>query len=333
MSPREGQVSAGMTEKVPTGICLPLRGFGGAEALRLGQLAEELGYDSVWVSELASYDAIAVATAIAATTEHIRIGTAIVPLTTRTPALHAMGASTFGDIAGERAMVGYGLSTVPIIEGWHGQDLPKALPAVRDLFAIIDQAFTGESTDYEGTVLKSHGFRLEAPSKTPPQRYLGALGPKMRQFSREKCDGLILNFAPRSALGTIARRERPAGSKYGITLPIRTAVGNDLDGQIERFRREAASYLRVPVYAESLKEQGKAEVVEAVSGLGSLQEMADALPDDFVDDMGLLGNRDRVHETLASIQDNGVTPLIVPIADPGDVATYEQTIRATVPRG
>ncbi|MGA7397926.1 MAG: LLM class flavin-dependent oxidoreductase, partial [Solirubrobacterales bacterium] len=178
MSPREGQVSAGMTEKVPTGICLPLRGFGGAEALRLGQLAEELGYDSVWVSELASYDAIAVATAIAATTENIRIGTAIVPLTTRTPALHAMGASTFGDVAGERAMIGYGLSTEPIINGWHGQDLPKALPAVRDLFTIMDQAFTGEATGYEGKVLKSNGFRLEAPSSTPPQRYLGALGPK-----------------------------------------------------------------------------------------------------------------------------------------------------------
>lgn len=320
-----------MTDKVPTGICLPLRGFGASEALRLGQLAEELGYDSVWVSELASYDAIAVATAIAATTERIRIGTAIVPVTTRSPALHAMGASTFGDVAGDRAIIGYGLSTEPIVEGWHGQDLPKALPATRDLFAILDQAFTGEATGYTGPVLKSNGFRLEAPSPTPPKRFLGALGPKMRRFARESADGLILNFAPRSALAEISAAERPGDRSYEIPLPIRTAVGDDLEDQLKRFRREAASYIRVPQYARSLREQGVGDVVDLVEGLGSLQEMADALPESFVDDMGLLGPAARCRETLASIDRDGVTPLLVPITDPGDVETYERTITELSP--
>ncbi|MDQ2700559.1 MAG: LLM class flavin-dependent oxidoreductase [Actinomycetota bacterium] len=319
-----------MTEEVPTGICLPLRGFDAGDALRFGQLAEELGYDSVWVSELASYDAIAVATAIAATTERIRIGTAIVPFTTRSPALQAMSASTLGAIAGDRSMIGYGLSTDVIIEGWHGQDLPKALPTVRDLFTILDQALGGEPTGHRGKVLHSNGFRLEKPATAPPQRYVGALGPKMRGFTRENADGLILNFAPRSALAGIAERERPEGRDFGIVLPIRTAIGGShrIKDQVRRFRRESASYMRVPVYEHSLRELGYGDVVDQVKDRGSLQEMADALPEDFIDDMGLLGTPERCHETMAGMYRDGVTPLIVPVTDPGDGELYEATIRS-----
>ncbi len=324
---------AGMTEKVPTGICLPLRDFNATDALRLGLLAEDLGYESVWVSELASYDAIAVATAIGAVTERITIGTAIVPFTTRSPALHAMGYSTLGSIGGDRTIVGYGLSTEPIIEGWHGQDLPKALPAVRDLFEILDQAMTGKATAHQGKVLSSNGFRLEKPTSTPPRRFIGALGPKMRQFTRERGDGLILNFAPRSALAGIAGRERPADRPdYGLVLPIRVAVGDDLDAQIHRFRRESASYMRVPVYASSLRGLGYGDVVDKVKDLDSLQEMADALPDEFVDDMGLIGTQDECREKMAAMVADGVTPLLVPITEPGDGETYERTIRALAPR-
>ena len=314
------------------GVCLPLRGFDGADALRLGRMAEELGYDSVWVSELASFDAIAGACSIAAVTERITIGTAIVPFTTRTPALHVMGYSTLGSLAGERAIVGYGLSTEPIIEGWHGQELPKALPTVRDLFAIVDQAMTGRPTDYEGPVLSSKGFRLEKPTSTPPRRVIGALGPKMRKFTREHADGLILNFAPRSTLSGFAERERPLGKPdHELVLPIRVAVGADLDAQIHRFRRETASYMRVPVYENSLRELGFGEVVDHVLGRDSLQAMADALPDDFADDMGLIGTEEDCREMMARMSQDGVTPLLVPIVDPGDNETYERTIRTLAP--
>lgn len=323
---------AGLTEEVPTGICLPLRGFGAEEALRLARLTEELGYDSVWVSELASYDAIAVATAIAAVTERITIGTAIVPFTTRSPALHAMGYSTLGSIGGERTIIGYGLSTEPIIEGWHGQDLPKALPTIRDLFAILDQAMTGQATDHEGKVLSSKGFRLEHPASTPPRRVIGALGPKMREFTRNHADGLILNFAPRSTLAGFAERERPADKPgHELVLPIRVAVGDDLDAQVRRFRRETASYMRVPVYEHSLRELGFGDVVDHVLGQDSLQEMADALPDEFADDMGLIGTEAECREKMARMVADGVTPLLVPITDPGDGETFERTIRTLAP--
>lgn len=288
---------------MPYGLCLPHRACGAADALRLAVLAEELGYDSVWVSELATYDAYALACAIATRTTRIRIGTAIVPVTTRTRALHAMSVSTFGHLAPGRGIVGFGISTEPIIGGWHEQPgaVARAVTRTRELFDFLD----GEMGS----------FRLEAPAPQPPKRFIGALGPRMRAFARERADGLILNFAPRSALAGIA-----AAEPFEVTLPVRIGYA---PGAEARFRREAASYLRVPEYAQSIAEQGYPDVVAQ----GPLQEMADALPQEFVDDMGILGDH---RDALDRMSADGVAPLLVPIVAPGDLEAFEAVMRAAV---
>lgn len=292
---------------MPYGLCLPHRACGAADALRLAELAEELGYDSVWVSELATYDAYALACAIATRTTRIRIGTAIVPVSTRTPALHAMSMSTLGHLAPGRAIVGFGISTQPIIGGWHGQDgvVERAVTRTRRLFDFLDGSM--------GT------FPLEAPAPQPPRRYVGALGARMRELTRERADGLILNFAPRSALAQIARAERTR-EDFEIALPIR--IGFDADAEA-RFRREAASYLRVPAYASSIAQQGYPDVVAQ----GELQAMADALPDGFVADMGILADH---RGALDEMRRDGVSPLLVPIVAPGDLDAFEAVMRAAV---
>ena len=288
---------------VKLGLCLPHRAVGAAEALEIAVHAEELGYDSVWVSELATYDAYALSCAIAARTTRITIGTAIVPVTTRTRALHAMSVSTLGHLAPNRSIVGFGISTEPIVGGWHEQPgaVRKAVTRTRELFDFLDG--------------NMNSFRLEAPALQPPKRYIGALGPKMCAFARDRADGLILNFAPRSALPQLG-----GGDEFEVTLPIRIAYSKDAE---PRFRREAASYLRVPAYEASIAQQGYPKVVEQ----GPLQTMADALPDDFVHDMGILEDH---QSALAKMLDDGVTPLLVPIVKPGDVADFRDIMRRAV---
>ncbi len=295
-----------------TGVCLPHRACGAADAHRLALLAEELGYDSVWVSEFATYDAYALACAIAATTERISIGTAIVPVSTRTPALHAMSMSTLAHLAPGRSIVGFGISTAHVIGGWHGQPgvVERALTHTRALFDFLDLALAGERT--------ATGFRLEAPPPQPPQRYVGALGPRLRAFTRERADGLILNFAPRSALAA-----EVAAEPGRAVLPVRIAIGGDLEDAERRFRREAASYLRVPVYENAIAAMGWPDLVPQ----GELQAMADGLPQPFVEDMGILGEP---HEKLAQMDADGVTPLLVPIVAPGDLEAFEAVMRDAV---
>jgi alkanesulfonate monooxygenase SsuD/methylene tetrahydromethanopterin reductase-like flavin-dependent oxidoreductase (luciferase family) len=295
--------------RVPIGLCLPHRATGADEALRLAVLAEELGYDSVWVSEFATYDAYALACAIAARTERIEIGTAIVPFSTRTGALHAMSMSTLAHLAPGRCVVGFGISTKPVIAGWHGQPgvVERALTQAQRLWEELDRALAGERT--------GGGFRLEAPPPRPPKRYVGALGPRMRAFTRERADGLILNLAPRSALAAQA-----AGEPGDVVLPVRVGEGHDAE---RRFRREAASYLRVPAYERAIAAMGYPDVVAQ----GELQQMADELPAAFVEDMGILGD---APAKLAAINRDGVTPLVVPVVAPGDLADFERIQRAAV---
>jgi probable F420-dependent oxidoreductase len=308
-----------------------MRSIGADQAFPLGELSEELGYDSVWVPEFATFDAIAVACVVAARTERIRIGTSIIPFTTRSAALHAMAASTLGHLAPGRSVLGYGVSTKLVIADWHGEPMPAAVTAARDVFAILDESLAGQATDHEGTVASSHGLRLEFPPPQPPLRFVGALGPKMRRLARESCDGLLLNFAPRSSLRALADAERPGDRPFEMALPIRVALADDLDEQMPRFRREVASYLRVPVYARWLRELGWDEVVDSISDLGSLQAMAEALPDAFVEDMGLFGDADECGEKIAAMRADGVTPLLIPVVEPGDITAFEKTIAALAP--
>jgi probable F420-dependent oxidoreductase len=310
----------------PTGVCLPHRRCSAASAIVLAQRAEALGYDSVWVSELATYDAVAVAAAIAMVTERVRVGLAIIPVTTRTPALHAMSLSTLGSLLPERAIVGYGVSTAEVIERWHGQDISGPVALTRDLFDIVDQALTGERTDHAGVRQHSHGFRLEGPAPSPPRRYLGALGPRMRRLARERADGLILNFAPRSRLAEIARSEQPRPS-FEVALPLRVAV-QPSEQDVTRFRRELASYLRVAPYAAAMRDFGMGAVVDRASAVDSLAEMAAALPDEFVADMWTAGDVAACREQLDRVRDDGVTPLLVQIVAPGDVAAFDAIISA-----
>lgn len=140
-------------------------------------------------------------------TKRIAIGTAIVPVSTRTPALHAMSMSTLAHLAPGRCIVGFGISTSPIIEGWHGQP---------------------------GVV--------------------------------ERADELILNFAPRSAHAAEVADEPGA-----VVLPIRIATGHDLHDAGRRFRRESASYLRVPAYTKA-RAQGVSPLLVPIVAPGDLKD-------------------------------------------------------------
>jgi alkanesulfonate monooxygenase SsuD/methylene tetrahydromethanopterin reductase-like flavin-dependent oxidoreductase (luciferase family) len=259
----------------PIGICLPHRRTAASDAVEIAVLAEELGFASVWVSEVATYDAVAVSAAIAERTTEITIGISIVPATTRTAALHAMSLSTLGWLLPGRCVVGYGVSTPTVIDDWHGQCLDRPLTEMRELFDILDQLTDGGPSNYSRTRRSSHGFRLEAPAPNPPRRWIGALGPKMRAFCTERAEGILLNLSSRRVLPEIAVRRPREG--FAIAMPIRVAIDPDPEDE-RRFRREAASYPRVPAYAAAARAEGNGAVVDLVHSLTKLEEMSAAIP-------------------------------------------------------
>lgn len=314
----------------PAGICVPYRGVTAAQAVDAGTAAAHAGYDSIWVSELAGYDAVAVAAAISARAPDVRVGTAVVPSTTRSPALLAMAAATLASLAPGRAVLGLGASTPTIVAGWHGGDAGRPLATMRDVLEILAAAFAGEPTDYRGERLSTRGFRLDAPPPERPRWYLGALGPKMRALAADRADGTILNFVPRTALEQLVAEAR-AGSApdHEVVLMVR-AGGDDADTEW-RLRRELASYLGVDGYARFFEQHGYHDVVASITGKPTLDAKARALPDALVHDVAILARSSDASRSLEQVRVAGATPLIVPVCRPGDAASFGAVAQALAP--
>src|SRR2546430_10668269 len=114
------------------------------KAVERVRMAEELGYESVYVTQIAGRDAFTVLAAYAAGTERIRLGTGVMPIYTRTPATVAQTAATLDELSDGRLNLGLGLSHRPVVEGWYGQTIDRPVAEMREYVAIVRAILRGE---------------------------------------------------------------------------------------------------------------------------------------------------------------------------------------------
>lgn len=311
------------------GLLLPHRRLDPASIVRLAVTAEEVGYGSVWAAEVSDYDAFALLAAIAMQTWRVQLGTAIVPVFTRTPALLAMSASTLNGLAPGRVVLGIGASSKGIVEDWHGRCFDQPVATVGDACHIIRQILSGAQTGYEGASQTSHSFQLSAPPSPRPRLYVAALGPAMRELAAERADGVILNFLPASKATAVASALQERSAKLEITALVRVSSGSD-DSR-RRLRKEFASYLRVTAYRNWLCSLGYHELVGSISPEDSPDRVADRLPDSLINDVSAVGDPDDCRARLSYLQESGVTPIVVPVPAIDDYEHLEHLVRAVAP--
>src|SRR5260221_964412 len=205
------------------GLNLGYWGAGAADGVALVQEAERLGYDSAWTSEAYGSDAVTPLTWVGALTSKIKLGTAILQMPARTPAMTAMTAATLDLLSGGRVLLGLGLSGPQVVEGWHGQPYGKPLVRTREYIEIVRRILAREAPlDYQGEAYQipiKGGTGLGKPLKLiiHPLRaripiYLAAIGPKNIELAGELSDGWLPLFFS------------PAG-KRPISLPLRPCRG------------------------------------------------------------------------------------------------------------
>lgn len=314
----------------PWEVCLPSRGVSPGAALRLAPLLEDCGYGGVWVTEVAGHDAVALLAAMATATSRVRLGTAIIPCATRSAALLAMGAATLAHLAPGRSTVGLGVSSAGIIQGWHDRPFESPLTQVSDTLTIIEQAFSGEATQYHGRALGSCGFTLQNRPETRPDFYLAALGPAMRALATERFDGVILNFLPRSRCEEVVAQMTPSRG-FEVTTLVRVSVEGEAPGGLGRLRKELASYLRFEQYSRWLAGLGYGDVVAALHGESELGDRVAQVPVDLLRDVSVIGDARGCRRQLEQMCAAGVTPLVIPDVPVGDLAGMERVIRAIAP--
>jgi probable F420-dependent oxidoreductase len=305
--------------------------------VELAKRAErEWGYDAIWLAETNGPDSFSLAGALAMATERATIGTAIVPVYNRTPAVLAMSAATVQQLSGGRFVLGLGSSSHAIIGDWNGVPFERPLAHVRESVAILRQALAGQKTDFDGSVFRSHGLRLGTGRVSPVPIYLAGLREKMLQMAGAIGDGLIVNLFPVTALPQILAAYRVGAVEAGrdatrdeVVCRFQVLVTDDVPGARNLVRLAFGGYAAAPVYNKFFAWWGfedEARDVAAAFARRDRAGVAAAMHDGFVDRISILGTAEQCRAQLAEFVAAGVTTSVIsPLAiDPRAIeATFE----------
>jgi probable F420-dependent oxidoreductase len=304
--------------------------------------AEDLGYESVWIAETGGPDPFVVAGAVAQQTHTLRIGIAVSPVYIRTPATIAAAAGTVSQLAPGRFVLGLGSSSHAIVENWHGIPFRTPLARVRETVTMVRAMLAGERVKFDGTTVRSHGFRLMVPPSAAVPIYVGALRPAMLELAGEVGDGVAVNLFPVDALpkmlahvATGARRAGKDPSAIEIVCRHQVLVTEDKDGAREIFRAALTGYFATPVYNKFAAWYGfekEAALIAEGFQKGDRQLTRQGMTDRFVDSLGIFGTLEECRERIAAFHAAGVTTTIIsPLTfDPEGV---RRTLEGLAPRG
>jgi probable F420-dependent oxidoreductase len=305
------------------GLTLPLPGISLADHKEHVVRAEAVGYTDLWTGETAGPDGFTPLALSAAWTERMRLGTGIVGVFQRGPALLAQEAAALSGASRGRFVLGIGSSSDRIVEGWNDMPFEKPLSKVRETLDFLDTAFAGERT--------STGFKLESPPAEPVPIVLAALRGRMLQLAVERAQGAFTNFLPLSGLPKVTAQLE--GAPDGFELLCRFFC---LPGEREAVEPLArfmfSSYITVPVYANFYRWLGYGDQIDpmiAAWDAGDRQAAAAAAPWELIEDMFIFGTPAEMKERLAAFVAGGITlPIITPIVTPDRLT---ETIEALAP--
>jgi probable F420-dependent oxidoreductase len=299
-----------------------------AEFREVARETEARGYHAAWTGEVGGYDAFTIMATLAAHTERLHVGSAVVPVQTRTPVLLGMGAAALGHLAPGRVLLGLGLSSRIIVEQWHGLPFANALGQIREAVQIIRLVAAGERVNFEGAFYRVKNFRLTAP----PARVrivLAALGPEMLELAGEIADGVVLNWIPPEAVPASIARLQAGARRAGRTLDgfeiasfIRTCVTDDVTTARAALARDITGYAIVDVYAAFFRTAGFETEVDAVNARWRAGDRAGAVTEispRVLDGLGVVGDEAFCRGRIAAFAQAGLTmPVVLPFNPAAD---------------
>jgi probable F420-dependent oxidoreductase len=305
------------------GLTLPLSGITLADHEEHVRRAEAAGYTDLWTGETAGPDGFTPLALSAAWTERMRLGTGIVGVFQRGPALLAQEAAALASASRGRFVLGIGSSSDRIVEGWNGIPFEKPLSKVRETLDFLQTALAGERTET--------GLKLEAPPAEPIPIVLAALRGKMLELAVERAAGAFTNFLPLGGLPKVTAQLQ--GAPAGFELLCRFFCIPGEREQVEPLARFMfSSYITVPVYTAFYRWLGYGEQIDpmiAAWEAGDRQAAAAAAPWEAIEEMFIFGSPEEMKERLASFVAGGITlPILTPIVTPDKLG---ETIEALAP--
>jgi F420-dependent oxidoreductase-like protein len=302
--------------------------------------AEKLGFDSIWTAEAYGSDALMPLAWWGASTERIKLGTAIVQISARTPAATAMAAMTLDHLSGGRLILGLGVSGPQVVEGWYGQPFAKPLARMREYIGILRTVWarqgpvTNDGPHYPLPLPDGTGLGKPLKSSIHPLRegipiYLAAEGPKNIALAGELCDGwLALFYSPhhdgfyREALaeGLARPGARQTVDTFEVAATVPLIVTDDIEAAANAVRPMYALYFGgmgakgTNFHANLAIRMGYEAEVAKIQDLylsGRKDEAAAAVPTKLIEQLTLIGPKDKIRHDLEAWRDSLVTTLLV----------------------
>jgi F420-dependent oxidoreductase-like protein len=307
--------------------------------------AERLGYHAVWTAESYGSDAVTPLAWLGALTSTIRLGTAIMQMPARTPAMTAMTAMTLDQLSGGRMLLGLGLSGPQVVEGWHGRPYGKPLGKTREYVSIVRKIFEREGR------LQHDGRHYQIPYRGPDATglgrplksilhgrrdlpiYLAAIGPKNVALTAEIADGwLPIFFAPqhydaifKAHIETgFARTGGKSYEQFDIAATVPVVVGDS----VEACRNQVKPFIALYVGGMGAREknfyynlacrfgyEAAANQIQDFFLAGDRGAAMASVPDGLVDEIALCGPKERIAERLEPWRNSPVTTLCVSTFD------------------
>jgi probable F420-dependent oxidoreductase len=316
-------------------MTVPLPGHLHTHRDGLAELAD-LGYTDIWSAEADGADAFTPLALAAAWEPRLRLGTAIVPAYTRSPACLAQSVATLADAAPGRFAIGIGSSSNIIVERWNGVPFVEPYKKVRDVVRFLRDALSGEKVARSYDTFEIQGFRLGIRPEQAPPILVAALREGMLRLAGREADGAIINWLAPTDVPTVVGvvRDAAAGAEREIVARIFVCPSENAAAVRAAAKFAIAAYLNVPVYAEFHRWLGRTEQLgemwDAWSA-GDRKAAVAAVPDEVVDELVVHGAPEACRRRIDEYFDNGVTTSSLAIMPLDPELSFWEAARALAP--
>jgi len=316
--------------------------------VEVAQEAERLGFHSAWTAEAWGSDAFTPLAWIGANTTRLKLGTSIVQISARTPTSTAMHALTLDHLSKGRLMLGLGVSGPQVVEGWYGRPFSKPISRTREYVDIIRQVLRREQpvkSDGEHYPLPYFGegaWGMGKPLKpiTHPLRadlpiYLGAEGPKNVALAAEVCDGWIPLWYTPYREEVYADSLTHAPDHFDIVQGVTVSVTDDMDSAFDALRPMLGFYIGGMgskdrnFHKELMGRMGYPEAAQKIQDhflAGERAEAIAAVPNEFIDEIALVGSKERIRDRLQAWKESRVTTMLLHAQDPASLQAIAEVV-------
>ena len=301
------------------------------DTFRFAKMADESGFDSIWLPEINWSDSFSLATAAAMSTKRVKLATGVVGIFSRSPVLMAMSVAGLDELSGGRAILGLGTQARPYVELWHGTKFERPVERMREYVKAVKMILSNPfgMTNYSGKIINVGGFVLTVKPKGVVPVFVAAIGPRMQKVAGEVGDGVLgyfysVKYVKNVLMPNLKEGAEKAGRNlnadhFEVAVGIPTLV-SDSEDRFEMIKPLVAVFTTAtgssPSYQTILGELGYSGNVELVAKKvkeGDIDGAVKHIPDEMAREVTLCGNVKEVRQRIEEYRKEGVSlPLMNP---------------------